>query len=91
LPLVALEALACSVPVVATPVGDVPHVVEDGRTGLLFPVGDAAALASALAALADSSSRSVLGIAGREQVLARYSQSAMVDAYARAYDAEEVR
>lgn len=91
LPLVALEALACSVPVVATPVGDVPHVVEDGRTGLLFPVGDAAALASALTVLADSGSRRVLGIAGREQVLARYSQSAMVDAYARAYDAEEVR
>ena len=92
LPLVALEALACGVPLVVTPVGDLPEVVADGTTqaGLLFPVGDHAALAHALAALADDDARAVLAKAGRARVLQRYSQAAMVDSYTRAYEGLEV-
>jgi glycosyltransferase involved in cell wall biosynthesis len=92
LPLVALEALACGVPLAVTPVGDLPEVVTGGQahTGLLFPVGDHAALGRALAALADDNARAAFAKAGRARVLQRYSQAAMVDSYTRAYEGLEV-
>ena len=48
LPNVALEAMALGKPVVATSVGGVPEVIEDGRSGLLVPSEDEAALAERL-------------------------------------------
>jgi N-acetyl-alpha-D-glucosaminyl L-malate synthase BshA len=45
--LAALEAMACSVPAIATRVGGVPELVVDGRNGLLFPLGDVEAMATA--------------------------------------------
>lgn len=48
LPNALLEAMALRVPVVATPVGSIPDVVADGRSGLLAPVGDIDALAAAI-------------------------------------------
>ncbi len=47
----ALEAMACRVPVVATETGGLPEVVEQGKTGLLVPVGDVEALSTSMAAL----------------------------------------
>jgi glycosyltransferase involved in cell wall biosynthesis len=92
LPLVALESLACGVPIVVTPVGDLPDVVADNgsRAGTLFPVGDAAALADALAELANPDMRAALGKRGRARVLQRYSQDAMVRSYTHAYEGVEV-
>lgn len=52
LPISLLEAMAAGLAIVATPVGAIPEVVRDGQEGLLVPVGDAAALASALRSLA---------------------------------------
>jgi glycosyltransferase involved in cell wall biosynthesis len=49
--LVALEAMACGIPVVAAAVGGLKEIVQDGESGLLVPPGDAAALAQALTAL----------------------------------------
>lgn len=92
LPLVALEALASGVPLVVTPVGDLPEVIADGtaQAGRLFPIGDHAALARALAALADEDAREVFAKAGRARVLQRYSQAAMIDSYTQAYEGLEV-
>lgn len=47
-PHTAVEALAVGTPVIATAVGGVPEIVEDGRNGLLVPAGDAEALAVAI-------------------------------------------
>jgi glycosyltransferase involved in cell wall biosynthesis len=49
--LVALEALACGVPVIAAAAGGLTEIVVDGQCGLLVPPGDAAALARALYSL----------------------------------------
>jgi glycosyltransferase involved in cell wall biosynthesis len=47
-PNVLLEALACDRPVLATRVGGIPEIVQDGKTGILVPPGDPAALTAAL-------------------------------------------
>ena len=46
--LVALEAMACATPVIASRVGGLQHTVEDGVTGFLVPAGDPDALADKL-------------------------------------------
>jgi len=51
LPMSILEAMASGKPVVATEVGGVPTVVRTGQTGLLVPVGDSEAMATALTSL----------------------------------------
>jgi glycosyltransferase involved in cell wall biosynthesis len=54
--LVALEALACGVPVVASAIGGLKDIVIDGECGLLVPPGDAAALSRALSQLVTNES-----------------------------------
>jgi glycosyltransferase involved in cell wall biosynthesis len=64
--LVALESLACGVPVIASAVGGLKEVVIDGQCGLLVPPGDAAALTRALdTLLADESLRTRLSAGAR--------------------------
>lgn len=72
--LVALEAMACGVPVVAARAGGLPEVIEDGRTGLIVPSGDAPALAKAIVTLlTDQQERTQMGSAGRERARTKFS------------------
>jgi glycosyltransferase involved in cell wall biosynthesis len=79
-----IEAMACGLPVVASSTGGIPDVVEDGVNGILVPVGNEAALEEALhAVLGDPEAAARLGAEGRRTVTARYSVTAVVDAYER--------
>ena len=86
LPLALLEAMAHGLAVIATPVGAIPDVIADGRTGLLVPVGDADKLASAIVWMGRNQSdvRS-MGQEGRKVVESRYSSAAMAEAYLHLY------
>ena len=81
LPLVVPEAMAAGLPVVTTAVGGLPTVVDEGKTGMLVPVEEAA-LRRALATLADDRPLArTMGERARDTALDRYSADRMVDAY----------
>lgn len=87
IPLTLLEAMAASLPVVATRVGGVGEVVVEGVTGRLVEPGNPAALARALRGyVEDESRRGHHGRAGRERVEQRFSLSAMLAGYTSLYD-----
>jgi sugar transferase (PEP-CTERM/EpsH1 system associated) len=86
IPVTVLEALAAGLPVVATNVGGMREIVEEGRTGLLAPAGDDAALAQHVLLLADQPAlRTALGERGREVAAARFSERQMHAGYVRLY------
>ncbi len=73
IPNVVLEAMASELPVVSTRHSGIPEAVEDGRSGLLVPPADPAALTDAIAALMDDADlRRRLGRSGRERVAALF-------------------
>lgn len=80
LPAKALEAMAMALPVVATPVGDLPEILGGGERGWLVPADDPAALARSLAAIAaDPGEAARRAAAGRRWFLAEASVDAMAD------------
>ena len=88
LPMVLLEALGHGRAVVATPVGGIPSLVEDGVTGLLVQPGDPGALREAIdRLLADPELRRRLGEAGRARVTELCSWPQVVDQTIEAYEA----
>jgi glycosyltransferase involved in cell wall biosynthesis len=88
LPNVVLEAMAHGKTVVATPVGGIPTVIENGKTGLLVPVRDVAALRAAIeTALGDRELRQRLGEAARKRVDGYCSWNRVTDATLAVYAA----
>ena len=74
-----IEAAACARPVVATRVGGVPLVVEDGVTGLLAPPGQPEQVAALIRRLCgDPAARRAMGEAARERVRARFGSERLV-------------
>jgi glycosyltransferase involved in cell wall biosynthesis len=87
LPLCVLEAMAHGKPVVASAVGGIPELVEDGVTGFLVEPGDVAGLRAAIERLlADPLLRRRLGRAGRERVAERCSWERVTAATVAAYE-----
>jgi glycosyltransferase involved in cell wall biosynthesis len=74
-----LESLAMRVPVVTTDIGGNAEAVVDNQTGFLVPVGDAAALSDALLDMLEKNvERRMMGIAGRNLVVSKFSSALMI-------------
>ncbi|MEV5356399.1 glycogen synthase [Streptomyces sp. NPDC052693] len=87
--IVNLEAMACGTPVVASAVGGIPEVVDDGRTGLLVPAGDGfeAGLARAMdTVLGDPQAARRMGEAGRERAVGEFGWDAVARRTVRLYE-----
>jgi glycosyltransferase involved in cell wall biosynthesis len=82
-----LEAGALGVPVVATAVGGIPEVVEDGVTGILVPPGQPAAVADAVTRLlSDPAAARAMGEAARERVEREFTLERMVAGHLAVYE-----
>jgi L-malate glycosyltransferase len=81
-----LDAMACAKPIVATNVGGIPEVVDDGRTGLLVPPRRQEEMAEAIVALLnDEPRRRAMGAAGLARVRERFTADRMVAETLRVY------
>jgi L-malate glycosyltransferase len=85
--LAALEAMACKVPSIATRVGGVPELIDDGMTGLLYEVGDIEGMSlGALSLLKDRDKLDAMRDAGRKTAQKRFCSSLVVPHYVRYYE-----
>jgi glycosyltransferase involved in cell wall biosynthesis len=86
-PMATLEAMAEGLPVIATSVGGLPELIEDGQTGYLVPPSDVAALTKRLRLLIlDPERRQAMGAAGRQRAREHFSLDRMVAEIAAIYD-----
>lgn len=86
LPLAILEGMSQGLPVIATDVGGIPELVENGRTGLLVPPQDPARLADAISQVCrDAALRQRLGAEARHAVESAFSYAEMLGKYEAVY------
>jgi len=87
LPNTVLEAMAAGLPVIATGVGGTPELVVNGKTGLLVPPANPAALADAITALSENPvARGSMGWAGRQRVQQHFTIEEMVQKTEQLYE-----
>jgi glycosyltransferase involved in cell wall biosynthesis len=88
LPNVIMEALAAGTPVVATRVGGVGELVEDGQSGFLVPPRDAPALVDAMRRLMDTpvEERMRMGLRGRAHMEREYGVESITDMWESLYE-----
>jgi glycosyltransferase involved in cell wall biosynthesis len=88
LPNVVIEAMACEVLVIATNVGGVSEIIDDGVNGFLVPSRDAMALAQKIRYALELSDvrRREIGAAARKKVVEHFSLETMISAYVELYD-----
>jgi L-malate glycosyltransferase len=85
--LAALEAMACKVPSIATRVGGVPELIDDGETGLLYPVGAVDDMAKgALALLTNPDRLQTMRDAGRKAAQKRFCSTLVIPKYVEFYE-----
>lgn len=85
--LAALEAQACEAPVVATRIGGIPEVINDGESGFLSDVGDVEKMTKdTIHLLKDEELRRSFGEKGRELAVQRYSTSKIIPQYIAFYE-----
>ena len=78
-PMTIVEAMASGLPIIATNIGGIPTAIDDGRNGLLFPVGDVPGLTAQVKRLLDESDLAQrLGQAAREKAVEHFSVERMV-------------
>ena len=85
--LAALEGMACCVPPIATRVGGVPELIDDGINGRLFPVGDTAGMAkAAVSLLSDPEALETMARAARHHAQQHFCASRIIPLYERFYE-----
>ena len=86
-PIAALDAMAAGLPLIATRVGGVPELIEDGTTGWLVPPRDVESLTSRLRILlSDPELRVKMGDSGYARVRDHFSTAQMTERFAELYD-----
>ena len=86
-PIAALDAMAAGLPVVASAVGGVPELIEDGKTGWLVPPRDVEALASRIRLLlSNREQRLAMGAAAQARVQDHFSLAQMTESFSKLYD-----
>jgi len=77
--------MAAGLPIIATPVGDIPEAISEGKTGWLVPVGDGIALGKAIVAASLAARREEIGKEAARVATARFDLSATTRAYLSLY------
>lgn len=86
LPMVLLEAMRAKTPIIASSVGGIPHVLDQGVCGRLIPAGQRQPLADAIIKLLDNPDQAATqAVSAYQRLVQRYSSSAMAQKYLDVY------